>query len=318
MTNRKLRIAFMGTPVFAVRALDALWDMAQEDGHEIVAVYTQPPKPAGRGYKLQPSPVHKRAEELGIPVHHPKSLKKSPEARAAFSALDLDIAVVAAYGLILPKEVLDAPGHGCINIHASLLPRWRGAAPIQRAIMAGDDKSGVCIMRVEEALDAGPVLMRGETPITATTTASSLHDALAEIGADLAVKTIRALAAGRMPEEQPQPEEGVTYAHMLNKDDGRIDWNKSAGEIERQMRALTPWPGVWCLHGEQRVKVLEAQIEKAAGKQGAPGEVIDRHLIVACGEGSLRITRLQPQDRKPMDGLSFVNGAHLSIGGKLS
>jgi methionyl-tRNA formyltransferase len=310
MSFKKLRIAFMGTPDFAVSALNALYDA----GHEIAAVYSQPPRPAGRGHKLQPSPVQKRAEELGLPVRHPKSLKKSAEARAEFAALNLDIAVVAAYGLILPKDVLEAPKYGCLNIHASLLPRWRGAAPIQRAIMAGDKQSGICIMQMDEGLDTGAVLMRGTVPITDTTTASRLHDALAAQGADFIVKTLAMIAEGQPPKPEPQPEAGVTYAHMLTKEDGRIDWIKPAAEIERQVRALTPWPGVWCMVGQHRLKVLEAVIDRPNGVQGKPGHILDRHLVVACGEGSLLLKKIQPQDRKPMDGLSFMNGAHMNVG----
>jgi methionyl-tRNA formyltransferase len=309
--DRKLRIAFMGTPDFAVAALNTL----HAAGHEIAGVYSQPPRPAGRGHKLQPSPVQRRAEELGLPVRHPKSLKKNAEARAEFAALNLDIAVVAAYGLLLPKEVLDAPKYGCLNIHASLLPRWRGAAPIQRAIMAGDRQSGICIMQMDEGLDTGAVLMRGTVPITNTTTSSQLHDALAQQGAELIVKTLAAIAAGQPPKPEPQPEEGVTYAHMLTKEDGRIDWTKSAEEIERQLRALTPWPGVWCLQGEHRLKVLEAEVATGHGK---PGQILDRHLVVACGQGALLLRKIQPQDRKPMDGLSFMNGTHLNVGDCLS
>lgn len=309
--TQKLRIAFMGTPDFAVAALNAL----HAAGHDIAAVYSQPPRPAGRGHKLQPSPVQRRAEELGIPVRHPKSLRKNAEARAEFAALNLDIAVVAAYGLLLPKDVLDAPKHGCLNIHASLLPRWRGAAPIQRAIMAGDRESGICIMQMEEGLDTGPVLMRGGVPITNTTTAQQLHDALAAIGADLAVKTLADIATGHKPAAVTQPEEGVTYAHMLSKDDGRIDWAKPAAEIERQMRALTPWPGVWCMQGGHRLKVIAAEITDGKGK---PGEILDRHLVVACGDGALKLLTVQPQDRKPMDGLSFMNGTHMNVGDVLA
>lgn len=310
--SKKLRIAFMGTPDFAVAALDAL----HAAGHEIAAVYSQPPRPAGRGHKLQPSPVHKRAEELGLLVRHPKSLKKNAEARAEFAALNLDIAVVAAYGLLLPKEVLEAPKHGCLNIHASLLPRWRGASPIQRAIMAGDKASGICIMQMDEGLDTGAVLSKGVVPITSTTTAPQLHDALAKMGAELIVDTLEQIAEGNKPAPQPQPEEGVTYAHLLTKDDGRIDWTKPAIETERQIRALTPWPGVWCMQGEHRLKVLEAEIVKDRG--GKPGEILDRHLVVACGEGALLIKKVQPQDRKAMDGLSFMNGTHLNIGDLLT
>ena len=307
----KLRIAFMGTPDFAVAALNALYDA----GHEIVAVYSQPPRPAGRGQKLQLSAVQKRAEELGLQIRHPKSLKKDATARTEFAALNLDIAVVAAYGLILPKETLDAPKFGCLNIHASLLPRWRGAAPIQRAIMAGDAASGICIMQMEEGLDTGPVLMRGVVPITNSTTAQSLHDALAAQGGELIVDTLEQIAAGTPPAPQTQPEDGVTYAHMLAKDDGRIDWTKPAAEIERQMRALTPWPGVWCMQGEHRLKVLAAEVAEGKGK---PGEILDRHLIIACGVGALKLTKIQPQDRKAMDGLSFMNGTHLNIGDVLT
>lgn len=302
----------MGTPDFAVAALDAL----HAAGHEIVAVYSQPPRPAGRGHKLQPSPVQKRAEELGLQVRHPKSLKKNAEARAEFAALNLDIAIVAAYGLLLPKEVLDAPKHGCLNIHASLLPRWRGASPIQRAIMAGDKASGICIMQMDEGLDTGAVLSKGVVPITNTTTATQLHDALAKLGAELVADTLEQIATGNKPAPQAQPAEGVTYAHLLTKDDGRIDWTKPAAEIERQVRALTPWPGVWCMQGDHRLKVLEAEI--ATGRGGKPGEILDRHLVVACGEGAILVKKVQPQDRKPMDGLSFMNGTHLTLGDLLT
>ena len=310
MTAKLLRIAFMGTPDFAVQALNAL----HAAGHEIAAVYSRPPRPAGRGQKLQPSPVQRRAEELGALVRHPKSLKKSEEARAEFAALNLDIAVVAAYGLILPKAVLEAPKFGCLNIHASLLPRWRGAAPIQRAIMAGDKESGICIMQMDEGLDTGDVLMRGVVPIANTTTAQQLHDALAAQGADLIVKTLAAIAEGRPPKPEKQSTQDVTYAHMLAKDEGRIDWRSPAEEIERQIRALTPWPGSWCMMGQHRLKVLEAAIDRAQGAHGKPGQILDRHLVVACGEGSLLLKKIQPQDRKPMDGLSFMNGAHLNVG----
>ncbi|MFN7114129.1 MAG: methionyl-tRNA formyltransferase [Alphaproteobacteria bacterium] len=302
-----MKVIFMGTPDFAAHALDAL----HAAGHEIICVYSQPPRPAGRGHKLQPSPVQKRAEELGLSVRHPLSLKKDAAARAEFAALKADVAVVAAYGLILPQDVLDAPTYGCINIHASLLPRWRGAAPIQRAIMAGDDKSGVCIMQMEAGLDTGPVLMRGDVPITPQTTAQTLHDALAAQGAALIVKTLENLQALK---PEPQSEDGVTYAHMLSKEDGKIDWTQNAAAIERQMRALSGWPGVWTLHRGARLKVLAAAIENTDGAQGKAGEIIDRHLVVACGSGSLRLTSVQPENRKAMDGLSYINGTHVNIG----
>jgi methionyl-tRNA formyltransferase len=300
----------MGTPEFSVHILDAL----VKSGHEVVCVYCQPPRPAGRGHKLQPSPVQLRAEELKIPVRHPLSLKKDAAAREEFAALNLDVAVVAAYGLILPQTVLDAPKYGCLNIHASLLPRWRGAAPIQRAILAGDTESGVCIMQMEAGLDTGPVLMRGTVPITNTTTASTLHDALASQGADLIVKTLNLIAQGKAPAPQKQPEEGMTYADMLTKEDGKIDWTQPASVIERQLRALGSWPGVWCLLQGQRMKVLDVAVEKRSGK---PGEILDRHLVVACGEDALLLKKVQPQDRKPMDGLSFMNGTHMNVGDTL-
>jgi methionyl-tRNA formyltransferase len=308
---RKLKIAFMGTPEFAVHALNAI----VASGHEVVCVYSQPPRPAGRGQKINPSPVQKRAEELGIPVRHPLGFRKDPAIRAAFEDLQADVAVVAAYGLILPQEILDAPKYGCINIHASLLPRWRGAAPIQRAILAGDTKTGICIMQMEAGLDTGPVLMKSEVPITDTTTASQLHDLLAEQGAKLIVETLDKIAAGTPPQPQPQSESGTTYASMLTKEDGRIDWTKPAQDIERQLRALTPWPGVWCMLGDQRIKVLEATVVDGKGE---PGQILDRHMIVACGQGALRLDKIQPQDRKPMDGLSFMNGTHMNVGDKLT
>ena len=252
--SKPLKIAFMGTPEFSVHILDAL----VKAGHEVVCVYCQPPRPAGRGHRLQPSPVQLRAEELKIPVRTPLSLKKDAEARQAFANLNLDIAVVAAYGLILPQAVLDAPKYGCLNIHASLLPRWRGASPIQRAILAGDKESGVCIMQMEAGLDTGPVLMRGIVPITETTTASQLHDALAAQGAELIVKTLENIETLK---PQKQPDEGTTYAALLTKEDGKIDWTQSAAAIERQLRALHPWPGVWCEHNGQRLKVLDVAIK---------------------------------------------------------
>lgn len=306
MADKKLNIVFMGTPVFAVHALDAL----HAAGHNIVAVYCQPPRPAGRGHKLQPSPVQARAEALGLPVRHPLSLKKDAAAREEFKALKADVAVVAAYGLILPQDVLDAPKYGCINIHGSLLPRWRGAAPIQRAILAGDTETGICIMQMEAGLDTGPVLLKDSTPITQETTASTLHDALAVMGARLIVDAMQKIDALK---PEVQPEDGVSYAHMLSKDDGRIDWTKPAADIERQLRALTPWPGVWCMVRDERMKVLAAEI---VDRQGAPGEILDRHLIIACGKDALLLKQVQPQDRKAMEGIAFMNGTHMNIGDK--
>jgi methionyl-tRNA formyltransferase len=306
--NKKLDIVFMGTPHFAVHALNAL----HAAGHNIVCVYSQPPRPAGRGHKLQNSPVHDRAEALGIPVRHPLSLKKDAAARADFAALKADVAVVAAYGLILPQDVLDAPVYGCINIHASLLPRWRGAAPIERAMLAGDSETGICIMQMEAGLDTGPVLLRGTIPITDITTAAMLHDALAVQGGELIVQV---MAGIDNLIRETQSDDGVTYAKMLTKDDGRIDWNQSAASIERQIRALGMRPGVWCMRGEERIKIHAAKITDGAGK---PGEILDRHLVVACGTGALLLETVQPQDRKPMDGASYMNGQHLNVGDMLS
>jgi len=306
-----LKIAFMGTPDFAVHALNAI----AESGHEIVCVYSQPPRPAGRRYKSQPSPVQHRAEELNIPVHTPLSFKKDTDARHDFAALGIDVAVIAAYGLILPQEILDAPKYGCINIHASLLPRWRGAAPIHRALLAGDSKTGVCIMQMEEGLDTGSVLMQGTTPITSTTTTPKLHDTIGTLGAKMIVKTLNLIAAGKPPIPQKQSENGATYATKLTKEDGKIDWTQPASTIERQLRALIPWPGVWCIYNGKRLKVLEASISPLQGK---PGQILDKNLIVACGENSLLLKKVQPENRKPMDGISFINGSHINIGDMLS
>ena len=309
--NTPLKIAFMGTPDFAVYALDAI----TASGHNVVCVYSQPPRPAGRGYKSQPSPMQRRAEELNIPVRTPLSFKKDADALHAFAALGIDVAVVAAYGLILPQEILDAPKYGCINIHASLLPRWRGAAPIHRALLAGDSKTGVCIMQMDKGLDTGTVLMQGTTPITSTTTAPKLHDTLAALGAEMIVKTLDLIAAGKPPVPQKQSEDGATYASKLTKEDGKIDWTQPASTIERQLRALIPWPGVWCLCNDKRLKVLEASVSPLQGK---PGQILDKSLIIACGKESLLLKKVQPENRKPMDGISFINGTHINIGDMLS
>ena len=304
-------IVFMGTPPFAVAALDAL----VKAGHRIVAVYTHPPRPAGRGYAVQKSAVHQYADEHGFAVFTPKSLKKDSDARAAFAALNADVAVVAAYGLILPQEVLDAPKHGCINIHASLLPRWRGAAPIQRAILAGDDTSGVCIMQMEAGLDTGPVLLRDSVAITDKTTPTTLHDDLDALGGRLIVDTMTQLETLT---PHAQGEDGVTYAHMLSKDDGRIDWTQSARVIERQLRALTPWPGVWCLRSNgQRLKVLAAEI--VAGRNDNRAGTVHEDAIVTCGDASLlRLVTVQPENKKAMSARDALNGGYLAVNEALS
>ena len=299
----KLRLAFMGTPDFAVPTLRALVEV----GHEVAAVYCQPPRPAGRGHKLQPSPVQRFAEEAGLPVRHP--VKLIPEEAESFAALKLDVAVVAAYGLILPKSVLAAPRLGCINVHGSLLPRWRGAAPLQRAILAGDKETGITIMQMDAGLDTGPMLLKGSLPIGPRTTASELHDKLAEMGARLAVEALEGVVSGKLkPEVQP---EGSTYAKKLDRDEGRIDWRRPAAELDLVVRALNPWPGVWFEIGTERVKLLEA--EPVAGK-GAPGTVLDGKLTVACGEGALRCLKLQRAGAKPTEAEAFLRGFAVPAG----
>lgn len=305
-----LRLAFMGTPDFSVGILNAL----VEAGHEVVCVYSQPPRPAGRGHKLQPSPVHRRADELGIEVRTPKSLRK-PEPQAEFAALELDAAVVAAYGLILPKPILEAPRLGCINVHASLLPRWRGAAPIQRAILAGDAQTGTTIMQMDEGLDTGNMLLKGTIPIGPRMTAADLHDALAAQGAALIVPALDGLAAGTLRGER-QPQEGVTYAAKLTKEEGRLDFTRPAGELDRQIRGLTPWPGCWfdAATGE-KVKVLSA--EPAPG-HGAPGTLLDGELTVACGDGALRLLIVQRPGKGPVPGPDFLRGFPHQVGGVIA
>lgn len=304
-----LRLAFMGTPDFAVPTLQAL----AEAGHEIAAVYSQPPRPAGRGQKDRPSPVQAFAESQGWPVRTPKSLK-TPEAQADFAALKLDAAVVVAYGLILPQAVLDAPRLGCVNVHASLLPRWRGAAPIQRAILAGDTETGVTIMQMEAGLDTGPMLLREAVPITAETTAQGLHDRLAALGAAMINKALGGLLDGSLA-ATPQPAEGVTYAEKLDKAEGRLDWRESAVALDRRVRAFTPWPGAYfeveMEKGRERVKVLAAE---PLDEGGAPGMVLDDRATIACGEGALRLVKLQRAGKAPMAADAFLRGFDLPGG----
>ncbi|MFZ9415049.1 MAG: methionyl-tRNA formyltransferase, partial [Alphaproteobacteria bacterium] len=274
-----MRVVFMGTPAFAATALAAIADA----GHEVACAYSQPPRPAGRGHRETRSDVHELAAARGIPVRTPARLR-DPAEHAAFAALDADIAVVAAYGLILPRPVLDAPRHGCINIHASLLPRWRGAAPIQRAILAGDRETGVCIMRMEEGLDTGPVLLRAAMPIGDEATAGTLHDALAALGARLVVEALRGVAAGTLRAE-PQPEAGVTYASKIAKEEARLGWTRPATELARAVRGFNPFPGAFFELGGERIRVLAARAEPGRGE---PGTALDDALLVACGEGALR------------------------------
>lgn len=291
-----MKIVFMGTPVFSVPVLEAL----VESGHEVVCVYSQPPRPAGRGKKERPSPVHVKAEELGLPVRHPVSLK--PEAaQAEFAALEADIAVVVAYGLILPQAVLDGPKRGCLNIHASLLPRWRGAAPIHRAIMAGDEITGVCIMQMEAGLDTGPVLLRRETAIGASDTTGSLHDRLSAMGADAIVEALASLD-DLVPE--PQAEEGITYAEKIDKAEARVDWSKPAVEVDRLIRGLSPHPGAWTSVNRERIKLLGSRVTREEGLHGA----VLGGFRIACGSGSVQITRAQREGKKPMDIKDFLRG----------
>ncbi|MCE8520357.1 methionyl-tRNA formyltransferase [Ruegeria pomeroyi] len=301
-----MRVVFMGTPDFSVPVLEALVGA----GHEIAAVYCQPPRPAGRGKKDRPTPVHARALDLGLEVRHPVSLKGT-EAQADFAALGADVAVVVAYGLILPQAVLDAPRHGCLNIHASLLPRWRGAAPIQRAIMAGDDQTGICIMQMEAGLDTGPVLLRATTPIGAEETTGALHDRLSAMGADLIVE-----ALARLPEltAEPQPEDGITYAAKIDKAEARVDWTRPAVEIDRQIRGLSPFPGAWTEIAGERVKLLASRLAEG---QAPPGAVLDDALTVACGTDAVSLTRLQRAGKGAQDADIFLRGWPVPKGTRL-
>jgi methionyl-tRNA formyltransferase len=300
-----MRIVFMGTPDFSVPVLDALVDA----GHEIAAVYCQPPRPAGRGKKDRPTPVHKRADELGLDVRHPLNFKDAADV-SDFAALNADVAVVVAYGLILPQVILDAPARGCLNIHASLLPRWRGAAPIHRAIMAGDAQTGVCIMQMEAGLDTGPVLLRKEIAILDTDTTLILHDRLASIGSSA---IITALAGLDDLTPVVQPDDGVTYAKKIEKAEAQIDWAQSAVEVDRHIRGLSPFPGAWFADGDQRVKVLMSHVVDGAGQAG---EIIDQ-VTVACGTGAVALTRLQRAGKGAMDVDVFVRGYPLKNGKRL-
>jgi methionyl-tRNA formyltransferase len=301
-----LRLILMGTPEFAVPTLLAL----VAHGHEIAAAYTRAAKPAGRGMKLQPSPVEQEARRLGIPVLTPTTLK-TPEALEEFRGHNADAAVVVAYGMILPKTILDAPKLGCFNLHASLLPRWRGAAPINRAIMQGDAESGVMVMKMDAGLDTGDVAMAERLAITDTMTAADLHDALAPLGADLMVRAMGALERGRL-QLAKQSEEGVTYAAKIEKAEARIDWNRQARDVLRHIHGLSPFPGAWCemaIEGEQmRVKILRCELAQGSG---APGDLLDDRLTVACREGAIRILELQRAGKGGMKAEEFLRGTPL-------
>ncbi|MEE8231139.1 MAG: methionyl-tRNA formyltransferase [Qipengyuania citrea] len=298
-----MRIIFMGTPDFAVPTLQALVDAA----HEVVCVYTQPPRPGGRrGKELTPTPVHQRASDLGIEVRHPKSLK-SAEDQEAFAALHADVAVVAAYGLILPQAVLDAPEHGCLNVHASILPRWRGAAPIHRSVMAGDNVTGVTIMQMEAGLDTGPMLAMARTPIEGKTT-GELTEELAELGAQLMVGTLRDL---KIHVPVAQDDADATYAAKIDKAEARIDWDRPAVEVVRHIHGLSPFPGAWFELDGQRVKLLRAEVVEGAG---TPGEVLDERLAIACSEGAIRPLELQRAGKPKMDLDTFLRGNAVAKG----
>ncbi|MFN4058631.1 MAG: methionyl-tRNA formyltransferase [Roseinatronobacter sp.] len=296
-----MKVIFMGTPEFSVAALEAV-----AAAHEVVAVYTQPPRPAGRGKQPRASAVQARAEALGLMVRHPVSLRGA-DAQAEFAALGADVAVVVAYGLILPQAVLDAPRFGCLNIHASLLPRWRGAAPIQRAIMAGDAETGVCIMQMEAGLDTGPVLLRAATAITELDTYATLHDRLSGMGAGLIAQALVDLPA---LQSVAQPDEGVTYATKIDKSEARVNWTQPAAQVARAIRALSPIPGAWCDTPAGRLKLLNAV---AVEDSGAPGQVL-HGLTIACGAGAVQVTEVQREGKRPMSADEALRGLTLPAG----
>ena len=305
---RSLRILFAGTPDFSVPPLESLI----EAGFKPVAVYTQPDRPAGRGRKMQPGPVKQTALEHGIDVFQPISLKPA-EAQQQLGELQPDLMVVVAYGLILPQSVLDIPLHGCWNIHASLLPRWRGAAPIQRAIEAGDRESGICIMQMEAGLDTGPVLHEVRIPIETDETGGSLHDKLAVTGAEALMDCVRRLAAGDPPPARPQPDQGTSYAHKLDKAEARIDWNAPALELERRIRAFNPWPVTWCMVGGERTRIWSGKCQPGSS-EWSPGTVLDsgkEGIDVACGKGILRLTELQRPGKRRMPAFEYLNAGNL-------
>ncbi|WP_227268258.1 methionyl-tRNA formyltransferase [Roseobacter weihaiensis] len=300
-----MRLVFMGTPEFSVPILEAL----VAEGHQIACVYCQPPRPAGRGKKERPTPVQSCAEALGLPVRSPASLK-SPQAQAEFADLQADVAVVVAYGLILPQAILDAPRHGCLNIHASLLPRWRGAAPIHRAIMAGDAQTGICIMQMEAGLDTGPVLRRAALDIGPEETTGALHDRLSRLGAQQIVEALAQLGQ-QVPVDQP--ETGVTYADKIDKSEAQIDWRAPARQVDRHIRGLSPFPGAWSMQGGTRIKILASRLSTGAG---APGTVLLNPLRVVCGEGAVELLRLQRAGKGAQDAATFLNGWPLTEGTK--
>jgi len=301
----------MGTPDYAVPALRAI----VAAGHQVVAAYSQPPRPSGRGHKTVKSPVQQTAEELGIPVFTPTSLK-TEEALQQFASFEADLAVVVVYGLLLPKAILEAPKYGCINIHASLLPRWRGAAPIQRAMLAGDHETGVTIMQMDEGLDTGDMLLQDVLPITTSSTSPELHERIFYMGSSLVLEVLRDIELGDI-DPQPQPVEGVTYAEKLSREEGHISWSEKADDLERKVRALNPWPGVWFDYKGERIKVLESEVAHLP-YDGEPGTVLDEAMTVACGENSLRLLKVQRAGGKPLPTREFLNGMPIKIGDVLA
>jgi len=303
-----LRIVFMGTPDFAVPTLSALLGSV----HQVVAVYCQPPRPAGRGMALRPSPVQMLAASAGLPVLTPLSLRPS-ETVAVFAAHEADVAVVAAYGLLLPTAILPLPSHGCLNLHPSRLPRWRGAAPIQRTLMAGDPETAICIMRMEAGLDTGPVCLAEQVRIPPSMTAGELHDLAAERGAELMLAALAALEADKLV-CRPQPTEGITYAAKIDKTEAHIDWRRPATHVCDHIRGLSPFPGAWFELGPERLKVLRAEVSRGHGE---PGRVLDDSLVVGCGEGAVRLLELQRAGRKPMPALELLRGHLVPVGTQL-
>jgi len=304
-----MRLIFMGSPAFSVPVLEAL----VAAGHEIVAVYTQPPRPAGRGKKQRPCPVHARALALTLDVRHPASLKEAEE-QAAFSELRADAAVVVAYGLLLPQELLDAPAHGCLNIHASLLPRWRGAAPIHRAIMAGDRETGICIMQMEAGLDTGPVLYQETISIVPDETTAALHERLSDLGARSIVQSLKDLS---QLQARPQSSVGICYAQKIDKSEAQIDWSLPAEILDRQIRGLSPFPGAWAMLRGERVKFLGSALISCEQPLASAGTVLDDDLGIACGSGALRITRLQRAGKSAQSSAEFLRGTPVIAGEQL-
>lgn len=309
VNKRKLKIGFMGTPDFSVAPLKAL----VEAGYNIACVYSQPPRPKGRGHQIQPSPVHEYADSQGIPVFTPSTLRDK-DIQQQFFAQELDLAVVVAYGLILPEPVLNSPKHGCVNIHASLLPRWRGASPIQQAIWADDKETGVSLMFMEKGLDTGPVIAEEKVLITADTTASRLHDQLSDLGARMIVDLVAKMSENPAVPSTPQDDELTTYAPLLKKEDGEVNWNLRAASIDCQVRALNPWPGVYTHMNGKRIKILRTA-QTTLDHESPPGTALDRDGHIACGDGTvLRLLEIQPHGSRPMDFASAVNGNHVEVG----